>query len=37
MRRREELMGIAEKLPKNGVDSRRKVVLLDARRSRKRR
>ena len=37
MRRREELMGIAEKLPKNGVDSRRKVVLLDSRRSRKRR
>jgi phosphoribosyl-ATP pyrophosphohydrolase len=39
MKRRENLMGIAEKLPKNGADlsSRRKVVLLDARRSRKRR
>ena len=39
MRRREALMGIAEKLPKhNGEPNlRRKVVLLDARRSRKRR
>jgi phosphoribosyl-ATP pyrophosphohydrolase len=38
MKRREALMGIAEKLPKNGTDSsRRKVVLLDSRRSRKRR
>lgn len=39
MRRRERLMGIAEKLPKNHTElpSRRKVVLLDARRSRKRR
>ncbi len=38
MKRREELMGIAEKMPKNGADSsRRKVVLLDSRRSRKRR
>jgi phosphoribosyl-ATP pyrophosphohydrolase len=38
MKRREALMGIAEKLPKNGIDSsRRKVVLLDSRRSRKRR
>ncbi len=38
MKRREDLMGIAEKLPKNGADgARRKVVLLDSRRSRKRR
>jgi phosphoribosyl-ATP pyrophosphohydrolase len=39
MKRREELMGIAEKMPKNHALStvRRKVVLLDARRSRKRR
>lgn len=39
MKRREDLMGIAEKLPKNHQDmtSRRKVVLLDSRRSRKRR
>lgn len=38
MKRREALMGIAEKMPKNGVDStRRKVVLLESRRSRKRR
>ena len=39
MRRRENMMGIAEKLPKNQSDtaSRRKVVLLDSRRSRKRR
>jgi phosphoribosyl-ATP pyrophosphohydrolase len=39
MKRRENLMGIAEKLPKNGADMsfRHKVVLLDARRSRKRR
>ena len=39
MKRREDLMGIAEKLPKNHSDaaSRRKVVLLDSRRSRKRR
>jgi phosphoribosyl-ATP pyrophosphohydrolase len=38
MKRREDLMGIAEKMPKNGPDSsRRKVVLLDSRRSRKRR
>jgi phosphoribosyl-ATP pyrophosphohydrolase len=39
MKRRENLMGIAEKLPKNGGDmsSRRKVVLLESRRSRKRR
>ena len=39
MKRRENLMGIAEKLPKNGAEmsSRRKVVLLDSRRSRKRR
>jgi phosphoribosyl-ATP pyrophosphohydrolase len=39
MKRREELMGIAEKLPKNHSEngSRRKVVLLDSRRSRKRR
>src|SRR5262245_12682486 len=39
MTRREEILGIAEKLPKNHPEmtSRRKVVLLDARRSRKRR
>ncbi len=38
MKRRDDLMGIAEKLPKNGTDgARRKVVLLDSRRSRKRR
>jgi phosphoribosyl-ATP pyrophosphohydrolase len=38
MKRREQLMGIAEKLPKKDNDNgRRKVVLLDARRSRKRR
>ena len=37
MKRRENLMGIAEKLPKNQSDIRRKVVMLDARRSRKRR
>ena len=39
MKRREDLMGIAEKLPKNQgeANSRRKVVLLDARRGRKRR
>jgi phosphoribosyl-ATP pyrophosphohydrolase len=37
MKRRENLMGIAEKLPKNHSDARRKVVLLDSRRSRKRR
>ncbi len=37
MKRRESLMGIAEKLPKNQSDARRKVVLLDTRRSRKRR
>lgn len=39
MKRREDLMGIAEKMPKNHSDttSRRKVVLLDSRRARKRR
>src|SRR5262245_17912572 len=39
MNRREELMGIAEKLPKHHGDNgfRRRVVLLDSRRSRKRR
>ena len=39
MKRREDMMGIAEKLPKNQgeTSSRRKVVLLDARRGRKRR
>ena len=40
MKRRERLFGIAEKLPKNGhlpeTSSRRKVVLLDSRRTRKR-
>jgi phosphoribosyl-ATP pyrophosphohydrolase len=39
MKRRERLLGIAEKLPKNLVDleGRRKVVALDHRRLRKRR
>ena len=39
MKRRERLLGIAEKLPKNPVDlaARRKVVALDSRRARKRR
>ncbi len=39
MARRERLLGIAEKLPKGLIDapSRRKVVALDSRRSRKRR
>jgi len=39
MNRRERLMGIAEKLPKNGIEpgARRKVVALDFRRARKRR
>jgi phosphoribosyl-ATP pyrophosphohydrolase len=40
MKRREEILGIAEKMPKHHTDngsSRRKVVLLDSRRSRKRR
>jgi phosphoribosyl-ATP pyrophosphohydrolase len=39
MNRRERLMGIAEKLPKNGIDAsaRRKVVALESRRARKRR
>jgi phosphoribosyl-ATP pyrophosphohydrolase len=39
MRRREQLFGIAEKLPKDMVQgaSRRRVVALDARRARKRR
>lgn len=39
MSRRERLFGLAEKVPKKLVDtnSRRKVVLLDSRRSRKRR
>ena len=39
MKRREAMMGIAEKLPKNQSEAaaRRKVVLLDSRRSRKRR
>jgi phosphoribosyl-ATP pyrophosphohydrolase len=37
MKRREKLMGIAEKLPKNGFDSsRRDVVLLEARRRKRR-
>jgi phosphoribosyl-ATP pyrophosphohydrolase len=36
MKRRERLLGIAEKMPKNPVEpGRRKVVLLDSRRSRK--
>ena len=39
MNRRERLMGIAEKLPKNGIKpgARRKVVALESRRARKRR
>lgn len=39
MARREQLLGIAEKLPKGLLDapSRRKVVALDSRRARKRR
>ena len=39
MERRERLMGIAEKLPKDlpDVDPRRKVVALESRRARKRR
>src|ERR1044072_3096702 len=39
MERRERMMGIAEKLPKDlgDVDARRKVVALDSRRARKRR
>jgi phosphoribosyl-ATP pyrophosphohydrolase len=39
MKRRERLLGIAEKLPKNLVDldGRRKVVTLEPRRARKRR
>src|SRR5918992_769239 len=39
MKRRERLLGIAEKLPKNLVDmeGRRKVVALEPRRARKRR
>jgi phosphoribosyl-ATP pyrophosphohydrolase len=39
MRRREQLFGIAEKLPKDMVQgaSRRRVVALDTRRARKRR
>ena len=40
MKRRERLMGIAEKMPKNRPTEsaqRRKIVLLDSRRSRKRR
>ena len=39
MKRRERLLGIAEKLPKNllDVETRRKVVALDHRRLRKRR
>jgi hypothetical protein len=39
MTRRERLLGIAEKLPKNGADVglRRKVVALDRSRVRKRR
>jgi phosphoribosyl-ATP pyrophosphohydrolase len=40
MRRRERMLGIAEKLPKNlppDPNVRRKVVMLDARRPRKRR
>jgi phosphoribosyl-ATP pyrophosphohydrolase len=39
MKRRERLLGIAEKLPKNLVDleGRRKVVALESRRVRKRR
>jgi|SRR5687767_13402682 phosphoribosyl-ATP pyrophosphohydrolase len=39
MRRRERLLGIAEKLPKTPIDpaARRKVVALDSRTARKRR
>jgi phosphoribosyl-ATP pyrophosphohydrolase len=37
MERRERLLGIAEKLPKNALDSRRKVVALERHRERKRR
>jgi phosphoribosyl-ATP pyrophosphohydrolase len=37
MARRERLFGLAEKLPKKHVDSRRKVVLLDSRRKSRRR
>jgi hypothetical protein len=39
MRRREQMFGIAEKVPKNLVQSssRRKVVALESRRIRKRR
>ncbi|HEY2183680.1 MAG TPA: phosphoribosyl-ATP diphosphatase [Xanthobacteraceae bacterium] len=37
MERRERLLGIAEKLPKNALDSRRKVVALERHRDRKRR
>jgi phosphoribosyl-ATP pyrophosphohydrolase len=39
MRRRERLLGIAEKLPKTPIDpaARRKVVALDSRNARKRR
>jgi len=39
MRRREDLLGIAEKLPKDlpDIEARRKVVTLDHRRQRKRR
>jgi phosphoribosyl-ATP pyrophosphohydrolase len=39
MTRRERLLGIAEKLPKEGIDEspRRKVVALDRSRARKRR
>jgi phosphoribosyl-ATP pyrophosphohydrolase len=39
MKRRERLLGIAEKLPKDfsEIETRRKVVALDPRRQRKRR
>jgi phosphoribosyl-ATP pyrophosphohydrolase len=37
MERRERLLGIAEKLPKSALDSRRKVVALEHHRERKRR
>jgi hypothetical protein len=39
MDRRERLLGIAEKVPKKLVDdaSRRKIVILEGRRARKRR
>lgn len=39
MKRREDMMGIAEKIPKNQghTSARRKVVLLESRRSRKQR